>query len=198
VHVNVGWVSMTGHSAVDCEGLLLSSLLDGGTGSESEGLRMHEQIMESIISGDTSCPAKGTNLVNLRRNPPSRTKFHSPVSRSAFRSVFSSSAGSTSTSTSATTPTSTSTSSTSSSSSSVCASTDCFPLLLASSSTSDSFDGAPYFNGGKALPSLILPSSSFSSSLPAPAPAPLLTPVELTPVPIGRRHIAVLCIPRPT
>lgn len=142
VHVNVGWVALTGYAAMDVEGLQLSSLIDEDL--DPRGMERWQQSLKCLTSDDCST-SQGSVIVNLKRRLFQRPSFYRSGSRS---------------------------------------------------SRSTSSDGTSITRNVSSNSSLILEGTTQFEG-PAMFPAPFkseLTQVELTPVPIGTKHFAVLCI----
>lgn len=143
VHVNVGWVALTGYAAMEVEGLPLSSLLDEDL--DPKGLQRWHLSLKSLKSDDNSSSGQGSCTVNLKRRLFQKPSFYHSGSRSS-RS----------------------------------ASSDGISLSRNLSSNSSLLsEGFPQLEGSTVFPTALRSE---------------LTQIELTPVPIGTKHIAVLCI----
>lgn len=147
VHVNVGWVALTGYAAMEVEGLQLSSLIDEDI--DPRGMERWQQSLKALSSDSTSSSGTSSthssSVVNLKRRLHQRPSFY----RSSPRS-----------------------------------------------SRSTSSDGVSMTRNTSSNSSLLL-----EGSAPLEGNAMFLTPfkseltqVELTPVPIGTKHFAVLCV----
>lgn len=90
MHVNIGWVTLTGYSAADCEGVHLSALIGTDEDVDIGGFALTRQHSVDFSSFSPSrAPSSGaitpspsdSGTVYLRRRSVRRPMFHSSASK---------------------------------------------------------------------------------------------------------------------